>query len=364
MAREITDPNLVARMFALPALSHTRVALRDPRHEFGNGATSVVSLQSFARQLSSPAPMDPRALFVREYALIRQALRCHRQLGVLTMAFARDGELLGQLWLKATSDKPRGALIGRHSMCDLAIPTAYSDVSLRHLAVLVQAIQVDEIRVRLIDLRTGMGFADETGRVLRGLAAEGSLFLRLGEVDLMLLVTRDDQSDIESAEDAYACIPERVFFDERGPGDLRPMVRRRASPGPFGDADTTHVVSKAGPLAVGQELCAIDELPAGRLVIRTHRDAIQRVVGQRALDRGILLGRYDRCDVGITDHPESRLSRVHLLVCRHGDDVLAVDTASTNGTQLKDREIRLERLADGTRLELAKELSLTWHDPD
>ena len=57
------------------------------------------------------------------------------------------------------------------------------------------------------------------------------------------------------------------------------------------------------------------------MVVRTDTGVLRRPVGRSALERGVLVGRYSRCDVGVRAQEDSRLSRVHLLIVRDGDEV-------------------------------------------
>jgi hypothetical protein len=77
------------------------------------------------------------------------------------------------------------------------------------------------------------------------------------------------------------------------------------------------------------------------------------------LERGILVGRDDRCSHGGVD--EGNLSRVHLVLLSVDDEVWAIDTASTNGTRvLHGAPFRQLLLSGDTHLILADALSLRW----
>ena len=77
------------------------------------------------------------------------------------------------------------------------------------------------------------------------------------------------------------------------------------------------------------------------------------------LERGILVGRDDRCSHGGVD--EGNLSRVHLVLLSVDDEVWAIDTASTNGTRvLQGAPFRQLLLSGDTHLLLADALSLRW----
>ena len=54
----------------------------------------------------------------------------------------------------------------------------------------------------------------QDGKHLRGLAAEGPAILRLGGYMLFILMLGDPTDWPASASDAWAMLPERVYFDE------------------------------------------------------------------------------------------------------------------------------------------------------
>jgi hypothetical protein len=83
----------------------------------------------------------------------------------------------------------------------------------------------------------------------------------------------------------------------------------------------------------------------------THR------VSTEDLERGLLIGRYERCQLAGDDRS---LSRVHLLVIRDDDGVWAVDTASRNGTFLSGRLVTAVQLDKQLELMLAQAMALSW----
>ena len=304
---------------------------------------------------------DAEELFHERYETIRQALDAHQEQGVLIMAFDAEGTALAQGWLRASVDKTRVAIIGRHTACGVAVPGADRNVSLRHLAVLVRATSHSESRVRVIDLHTSRGFTDERGEVLSSAMAEGPLFLGLDGLRLVVLMTGD--APPTRADDAYASIPARVLIEERKGTAGRPHApAAKVRPDELSiveEAEQTLVRSGDGPVAAVADLCGPDEAAMGTLVIRGPRRTVRRTVGAKALARGILVGRYERCAVGLDT---GRLSRVHFLIVRDGNEIIGLDTASTNGSWIGDREVSLCRLEDGTCVNLAQALKLTWHE--
>jgi hypothetical protein len=73
--------------------------------------------------------------------------------------------------------------------------------------------------------------------------------------------------------------------------------------------------------------------------------------------RGILIGRYERCDLGV---PDATLSRVHVLILEHDGGVWAVDTASTLGIHQGQERARQLRLGEATTFNLTKAIRLDW----
>lgn len=325
-----------------------------------NEATAIFENPLLEADATDDVGFDARRLFVARYPIIRKALECHRKRGALILAFDDHKVALGQAWLAASLDRTRAAIFGRHSMCNVAVPPDHDRVSLRHLAILVRALSHTEVRIRVLDLHTKAGFKDESGRVLQAVASEGSMFLRVGGVTLVILVTDESSPVADDPEDQYACLPERIFLEEREGTAGEPEPRRLVIASSAQSAATV-VRSKLGPVAAVGALLSEDERPFGTLTIRTSGGSARKPIGPSIVERGLLVGRYARCDVGMAVDEDSRLSRVHLLVVREGDQVIAVDTASVNGTLVGERSILVEPLTDGLVLDLGGEMTLSWH---
>lgn len=345
-------------------MSLTRVVRARPglqRDTEGNDRTRIGLLKS-----APLGPPDAKALFEAKYRGIREAWARYDKQGIVVFAFDERDDPIGELWLESSFDKTRAGIIGRHSMCDLMVPRDHTGVSLRHLVVLTRALGPDEVRTRLIDLATGVAFMDEAGRTLQAVTTEGPLFVRTATADLMILPT-PERNLPDAASDAYGCLPERVFFDEIE-GLAAPRPRHVIDlPGDLAEfasvtSNQTIVRARGGPVVTAKELCREEEPPTGWLTLRSGGAATRRAVGDAALARGILIGRYSRCDLGaIPDDTSSELSRVHVLLVKDGDDMLAIDTASTNGTTIGGRMKRIAKLEDGDVVELANDLQVVWN---
>jgi hypothetical protein len=311
--------------------------------------------------LPTPAPFDPQGFFTVRYDAIRRAVARYPKQGVLVLAFDHQGEHepLGELWLEASLDRARAAIFGRHSLCDLMVPQDRTSVSLRHLAIIVRAVDLHDVRVRFLDLMTGLGFQDEAGRRLQAVSADGPAFLRVEDVILVTMRTPEPGGLPDDPHAGYACLPARVFLDEV---EGAPSEEPRRTVYGRNAGDQTIVRSRSGPMIAARDLCGEDDVPRGVLTLRSGGATARWRVGTNVLDRGVLIGRYERCHLGTIDRGEAgALSRVHLLVVADGDDVLAIDTASTNGTLFEGKEKRIVTLRDGDVLSLGGELDLTWN---
>ncbi len=345
---------------------------RQDREHADNSATMIMALDDVA-----PPPSFANQ-FIINYASIRKICTGFRRPGVAVVAVdSIRGKVAAGLTLAAKSDRANSAIIGRHGMAELYLE-ADPNLSLRHLALVLhpQPDADDDLRFRLLDLRTPLSFFDEEGRRLEALVSEGPVFVRCGRYLLYLLpITGDTLDDLpDDPDDGWACIPERVYFDEadaepdRWRRQERRRQHRRGDPRPGDDQvkRATKIQTMRGPARARQSLLAGDERPLGTLELHTAAGEQALLLGARAAREGVLIGRYDRCDGdGATVLQNERISRVHLLVVEIDGALYAVDTASTNGLYRGEgderREVRIERLDTGTEVHLGEDLAtLSW----
>ena len=317
--------------------------------------------------------VDARALFLTAYPKLVGVCRAVQEPGLAVIAVdERTGRPAGIVTLRARIGRPVAAVVGRHDRCDLYL-AGHEELALRQLAVVMAPVASftpgTSVAYRVMDLRTGGGMADESGRALRGLRAEGPSVLRCGGYLMYMLPLGDPTDWPERADDAWAMLPERVYFDELDHAaggsvrDLRVQAGqvRQASQAPNLRATQSVVFRVQGPRDTGMALVgARGEDLAGQLeIIGTHR-RVTLDVGQTALRDGILIGRYERCDGGAAiDDPS--LSRVHALLVHADDRLLMVDTASFNGTRVSGGEpMRLVELDRDLELALGKGTRIRW----
>ena len=326
-----------------------------------------------------PKRRELRELYIAAYRAFAELCRSADEPGLAVVAVHETtGKPQGIVRLRARVDRFVAAIVGRHDATDLFL-NASDSLALRHLAVVVDPVKSwrandATIRYRVLDLRTGDGFADEHGRALRGLCCEGPAMLRCGEHALFLLPLGDPSDWPVSPDDAWAMLPERVYFDEllRAPDGTNAHKLEQSEQG------------AAIPVAIPAQMREMPGMRRTSTMIRTHgpRDsgvclaqsgviggtidligpnlAGQISIGERELRDGVLLGRYARCDSAqFCDDPS--LSRVHALLIQIDGRVVIVDTASVNGTRLiGEHRQRLIELVGDTDLQLGKHTRARW----
>ncbi len=313
----------------------------------------------YARAKLPLATRPVRELFVRAYAKFAGPCRAVDEPGVALIAIdGVSGQAAGIATIRARIDRHVAAIVGRHDRCDLFL--SRSELALRHFAVVVDPVQSfarDAIApFRILDLRTSSGLVDEENRELRGLRAEGPAVVRCGGYVIFALPIGDPTAWPADAEDAWACLPQRVYFDEleRAP-DGSAMVPIMRDP-------TSSMVSRTrGPWDSSVEMPAIDQGDtAGTLFVSGPRGAGRLHVSRRALSDGVLLGRYARCD-GAGLGGDASLSRVHALLLLTDDRLLLVDTASRNGSRYVGADdARVIAITGDSELQLGCKTRVRW----
>jgi hypothetical protein len=297
-------------------------------------------------------------LFLQNYEAISAVCRPIEEPGIVLVAIDPDRHgLAGALLVPARPDRPAAAVLGRHSECDLHLPQRET-LSLRHLAILVEPARSFragpiDVAFRLVDLKTDQGFQDEVGHDLTNVRVEGTAFFRCGPFALFCLGVGDPTDWPDSAKDAWSFIPARVFLEAHGPVD---HVDSHASP-----KHTPSMITRLPRPRALDELLAKDEPKVGELEIASGKERATLAIGEHALRDGVLIGRYDRCQVATARLDDASLSRVHLLIVRAGAGLVAVDTGSTAGTWVNGRRIgRLAQMGEVVALTLGAHTHLRW----
>ncbi|HEX2690394.1 MAG TPA: FHA domain-containing protein [Kofleriaceae bacterium] len=333
----------------------------------GGGNNNVTCL----RPASTPKLRKSfRELFVTSYQSFADRCREVSEPGIALVAVDEvSGRSMGLVRLLARVQRHVAAIIGRHDECDLFL-NAHARLALRHLTVVLDPVSDwragGNVRYRVLDLRTTDGFSDENDRPLRGLCCEGPGLLRCGGYALFIMPLGDPTDWPTSPEDAWAFLPERVYFDEleqSALGSVPRLPRPKRAPDGFNNAATHRslIIRTHGPRDThGGSLVDSGDI-AGTLELVGPRNRGTIRIGHDELRDGVLIGRYARCNnAHIADDPS--LSRVHALLLQVDDAILAIDTASLNGTRETNHpKSRLIQLQGDTELVLGTATRARWH---
>ena len=279
---------------------------------------------------------DPfAAVFRKHYAALYAAWQAQSHEGVLIAAVDESGIFDAHAHLRLPASGIAHLIVGRHERCDVVL-SRDTDVSLRHLLVRATRSVGGQIHLRAIDLRSRVGLLSEDGKRCEAIAAKGPLFLQIGSYTVMLLPT--GRSMRPWTADAGATW---AGFAPRSQEILPPPqpLKSRAAPSPNA-VKLAHITIQSSSPQAGD-------------LTSTH------AVWSDQLERGILVGRDDRCSHGGLE--EGNLSRVHLVLLSVDDEVWAIDTASTNGTRIAQGPPFRQLLLTGeTHLVLADALTVRW----
>lgn len=229
---------------------------------------------------------------------------------------------------------PAAFVLGSHAECDIArIPGA----SLRHATLLAMPpLPGDAPLLEAIDLHTGMGLESAGGLTCRRLEAGRAILCGVGSADVLWVGAPAGEPLFP---DSVAQTVARGAKVEEAGGDEVEHNPLPASERPVATAHTANVGLpmdephfREHTLNASRVLCAAETRPAGvggtsALYIETDWDT---------LARGVLLGRYARCEGHPALAAHGGVSRVHALLVVRSQCVWVIDTGSTNGTTIRD----------------------------
>ncbi|HYO70727.1 MAG TPA: FHA domain-containing protein [Archangium sp.] len=317
--------------------------------DFNNERTRVSVLGCPRPRLS---PLEAQDTFISAYGRLRELARVARQPAVLAVAVDAHARVVEAVIVESG----HSLVIGRHTGCGLRLRS--SDVSLRHLVLHAQcdAPGVAPV-IRLWDLNTEHPFRTEDGQPNAAVSAQGLLYVSVGEYALLFLPTRgpSEPSWPERAEQAWRALPSRHFIDRRS--SVPPHLRHTRCQEAEMRGDYTNIV-RLGPLRLLLGEHEGPEAAWGELRLEGEKKKERHRVSLERLEQGVLLGRYERCGILLSEL--GQISRVHLLLIQVGARLLAIDTASTNGTRRGATQIETTPLEDSDSLELGEELRVHW----
>lgn len=328
-------------------MSRTRIVrLRDEdkRSSSSNPRTRFLEAES------GTAPPSCEVAFVGAYPRIREVCSAITEPGLAIFAVDDQG-LAAHAVVKPHAAAIQTAIIGRHTSADLFLADDQR-LSLRHLALVMHPLRGPNLTYHLVDLRTPLGMADELGRPVEHVAAQGPLMLQVGSYAVIAIPVRAAAPWPEDPLEAWQGLPARTYVEGE-----RSIPRRAVQ-----EADATGIQVIRGARFAREGMADTDDVRIGQLLVRSQRGTSSFVLGDKALRGGVLLGRYDRCDnAGLPVLSDHRISRVHTLLMLIDGAVHAIDTASTNGIWFRGAEIRHHPLSYGDELEIGSRLAwIRW----
>ncbi len=252
--------------------------------------------------------------------------------------------------------KPGGtAIVGRHSQCDLQLQ--HSDVALRQLAIHIAHNSTAKAPLlRLWDLHTGKSMLSEDGNKIESLASNGPVFLSLGRYHIAIVPLGLIPNRMPTTmKEAWASLPQRTFLSALGEGSSQTLLPERFG-GPSRSTSITLLPSSIGLREVEKNPVAHHRRIA-TLTLRSEDMCLTYHVGHEHLERGILIGRYNRC---LGSGFDRSVSRVHLLLATIAGEIIAIDSASTVGCRISSLRIKSLHLNSETKIHLSKHSFLRW----
>ena len=308
---------------------------------------------SWSGPLTPPGAFGPRESFIVAYDRIATLAKVARRPSVVVAAVGPYGQVIEALLV----EDRRALVVGRHTRCGLRLDE--KAVALRHLALLVRYDEQGTPVLHLWDLNTGQCFVTEDEQLNSAVIAEGAVYAAIGPYALWMVPSGGvaGKGWPAQAEAAWSALPPRQFLDRRTPRTLAGAPQPRLS-AERQERDPEHsIVTVLGP-ALFLDGCD-DEMPWGELRIElANRKQKNRVSAER-LEHGVLIGRYERCGIALSDG-QNKVSRVHLLMVRIAGEIWAIDTASTHGLWRDRHRVGAAVLANPDELTLGNVAIVGW----
>lgn len=241
--------------------------------------------------------------------------------------------------------------LGRHTEARLRLPGKH--VALRQLLIHLSS---DGARLFLWDLGTEQGIYLSDLGMVRAVVGEGPGLAGIAGFTLLWVPASCFAYLGGSAEEFWERVGPAHLTDVRTQdATLAPRIAVRSLDVPMHPRGT-HVTVTREPseLRVGGDRATA----WAELVIKTDGANAVAYLSAEDLARGILIGRYPRCQLEIPGF--DRLSRIHLFLVHTGDCVRAFDTASLNGTRFQGVESTHAILGKEAIIHLAGQVQLKW----
>jgi len=244
-------------------------------------------------------------------------------------------------------------IVGRHSNCDVVLDSEPT-LALRHLLMRAVVLADGTVGVRILDLRTSLGFIVDAGGPCRSIFAVGPIAIRLGPYAIIALPLDP------------RCVPPQLPRPTLSRGlqmpTAMPVSPYRVAPA-VSDRSfrSSHVTIL--PAAPALEDLNPTRQGFGRLTLVRGWQSASIDVDVEELESGILVGRADKCvDHGLRALLDASISRAHLLLVREEGHTSIFDLCSTQGTYVNGVRVRRYPLAEmGAPLSLGQRHSVHVH---
>ena len=244
-----------------------------------------------ARAIAAAAEL--RALVLYEPALV-----------VLVAATDKHGRRSVRAYVRSATTTPAALILGAHPTCDVP---CVEGAALRHVAFVFDPKEQPGW-ISAYDLNTTEGITVDEEKGIRTAKSLRTLRLRAGSADVFALALDAGEPVDKDALTSLVHITDAYIFKFQS--EERPFAFAQA---------------KGAPIQRSRDgITLVEAMPTSSAALSLSPTAAE-------LERGLLLGRYDRCQGRLDD---GMVSRVHALVLKRKDELLVIDTASTNGTDV------------------------------
>ncbi len=324
-----------------------------------NDATRVVGSVGAFESIS------PSAFFFKTgFSLVMQALAEQEEVAADELIVALATPNTGETALTRLTPKPsdlESVIVGRHDRADLGI-LSDAALSLRHVMVLASRAQNGVPITRILDLRSALKMRDRDNVQHLTIAANGPVALRLAETALFTLPGHFIDAHLLSVPTlAYDLIPWPTPVPWIPESEVETRLKDASK-----TREHTSVISVVTRQKHVEEIRE-DATPAGGRagIVRLRFDdrVFDHPVDAVNLRGGVLVGRYDRCDLCESKIPMPQvISRVHALFLSIDEKVHIFDTCSTNGLMFDDFPIRHLALPDNhpSTFEVMENVEMVW----
>ena len=259
----------------------------------------------------------------------------NRSTNVFTLAAAvpRNKELAVRTIAPPAPGDCCSLVVGRHDHAGLSLQTD-STLSLRHATVILSSDREGAPFIRVIDLNSVFGLQDIAHDTHRSLAANGPVALRLADAALFIFPPSSSFESAGGFDESAGGFDDMKWADvmPHDP-DQEPEEQLNDHASREGRSTAISVVADINAVPPPGDTAAVTDT-AGTVEMRSLGQTYRRLLSRHALRRGVLIGRYARCDINTANLPMAAdISRIHALLISIDNQLHLVDAGSKNGVR-------------------------------